>query len=137
MLTTILADERTWCVNTIDDTAFWSYALSEDCLSALDEFIQGLRRQPRPITELRIQDLPISGLMGLGCKEICGESLQHAVAALNAGRGFAIIERVPVEQYTIEEAQAIYWVLANSSASPLNRISKGPCCTTYEIPVRM
>ena len=107
MLTDTVADERTWCANTIDETASWHYSLSEECLSALDEFIQGLRRHTRPITEIVRHELPC-----------CVECLQPVLAALNAGCGFAIVERVSVERYTVEEAQAIYWVIGQFFGIP-------------------
>ncbi|MCZ6676024.1 MAG: TauD/TfdA family dioxygenase [Candidatus Poribacteria bacterium] len=116
MLTAALTDERAWRARTIDDTDFWYYTLSGDCLSAFEAFIQKLRRQPRPITDIRISE---------SLFDSCSECLQPVLAALNAGRGFAIIERVPFERYTVEEAQAMYWVIGQFLGIPFEQNIQG------------
>ena len=102
MLTQVLSDERAWHSDTIDHPTCWSYCLSPACLSALEAFIDDLRRYPRPITEMGI---PAS------LRSSCYTCLQPVSIALNSGRGFAIIERVEVEQYTVRELKAMYAII--------------------------
>ena len=55
----------------------------------------------------------------------CGESLQSALDALNSGRGFAIIERVPIERCSVEEALSIYWLIGQFLGKPMEQNIEG------------
>ena len=116
MLTDGVSDERAWRASTIDDTAAWYYPLSEDCLSSFEAIIRDERRQPGPITE--IWD-PASSFNG------CGESLQPALNALNSRRGFAIVEQVPIEQYTVDAALSMYWLIGQFLGIPMEQNIQG------------
>ena len=116
MLTDTLADKRAWRASTIDYTRSWYYSLSEGCLSAFDTFIQDLRHRPRPTTEILLREPFLDG---------CGACLQPVLTDLNSGRGFAIVERVPVERYTDEETQAIYWRIGQFLGVPFTQNIKG------------
>ena len=115
-LTDILTDVRAWDASTVDDSTSWSYTLSETCVSAFEEFIQIQRRSSRPITEMQIQE-PLF--------DACVECLQPVLTALNAGRGFAIVERVPVERYTADDAQAMYWLIGQFLGIPFAQDIRG------------
>ena len=99
MLNDILSDKRAWHRSTIDDVKSRHYSLSEKCLLALDTYIQNLRYYPQSITNIQIQK-PLF--------DICNESLQPIVDALDTGPGFVIVERIPVEKYTLDESRIIY-----------------------------
>ena len=116
MLTDRVSDERAWQENTVNDTAAWYYSLSEDCLSSIERTIRDTRRHPGPITEI---SRPAASSNG------CGECLQPALDALNSGRGFAIIERVPIEQYAVEEALSIYWMIGQFLGIPMEQNIQG------------
>ena len=116
MLTDTVADERAWRASTIDDTAAWYYSLSEDCLSIFKRVIYDAGRQSRSITAI---SRPGSSANG------CGEYLQPVLDALNSGRGFAIIERVPVEQYSVEEALSMYWMTGQFLGTPMEQNIEG------------
>ena len=112
MLTDKVSDERTWQASTVDDTAAWYYSLSEDCLSSFETIICDARHQSGPITAISRPAALSNG---------CGECLQPALDALNSGRGFAIIEGVPVEQYEVEEALSMYWLLGQFLGNPMEQ----------------
>lgn len=116
MLTDVLSDKRAWYAGTIDDVKSWYYSLSEKCLFAFDTYIRYLRCYPQPITEIRIQK---------SLFDICTESLQPVADALNTGLGFAIVERIPLEQYTLEESRIIYWLLGQFLGHPFAQDIKG------------
>ena len=116
MLTDGVSDERAWRASTIDDTAAWYYSLSEDCLSSFKRVICDAGRQPRPITAI---SRPGSSANG------CGECLRPVLDALNSGRGFAIVERVPVEQYSVEEALSMYWMIGQFLGTPMEQNIEG------------
>lgn len=116
MLTDEVSDERAWRASTIDDAAAWYYPLSEDCLASFERIIHNDRRHPGPVTEI---SRPVSSSNGRD------ESLQLALDALNSGRGFAIIERVPIEQYTVEVALSMYWLIGQFLGTPMEQNIQG------------
>ena len=116
MLTNGVSDERAWRASTIDDTTAWYYPLSEDCLSSFKHLIRDARLRPGSITEI---SRPTSSSNG------CGECLQPALDTLNSGRGFAIVERVPIEQYTVEEAMSMYWQIGQFLGTPMEQNIQG------------
>ena len=116
MLTDGVSDERVWQASSIDDTTAWYYPLSEDCLSSFKRIIRDARHQPRPITKIACPGAPSNG---------CSESLQPVLDALNSGRGFAIVERVPIEGHEVEEALSMYWLIGQFLGAPMEQNIEG------------
>ena len=116
MLTDGVADERAWRASSIDDTTGWYYPLSEDCLAGLERIIRDEQHQSRPITGISRSSASLNG---------CGECLQPVLDALNSGRGFAIVEQVPVEQYEVEEALSMYWLIGQFLGTPMEQNIQG------------
>ena len=116
MLNDILSDKRAWHRSTIDDVKSRHYSLSEKCLLALDTYNQNLRYYPQSITNIQIQK-PLF--------DICNESLQPIVDALDTGPGFVIVERIPVEKYTLDESRIIYWLIGQYLGHPFAQDIKG------------
>ena len=116
MLTDRVFDERAWRMSTVDDTVAWYYPLSEECLSSCKRVIRDARRHSRPITEIARPDASTNG---------CGEYLQPVLDALHLGRGFAIVERVPVEQLSIKEALSMYWRIGQFLGIPIEQNIEG------------
>ncbi|MYE91283.1 TauD/TfdA family dioxygenase [Candidatus Poribacteria bacterium] len=116
MLTDCVSDDRAWRSNTIDDTTAWYYPLSQTCLASFERIIHDARCQSKPITEIyHPSALPNGG----------DECLQPALDALNLGRGFTIIERVPTEQYVVEEALSMYWLIGQFLGTPVEQNIEG------------
>ena len=116
MLTDKVSDDRTWQASTVDDTAAWYYPLSEDCLSSFETIICDARHRSGPITAI---SRPAASSNG------CGECLRPALDALNSGRGFAIIERVPIEQSEVEEVLSMYWLIGQFLGKPMEQNIQG------------
>ena len=116
MLTDRVADARAWQKRTVDENAAWYYSLAEDCLSSFEAILRDAQRQPGPITGI---SRPASSPNG------CGKCLQPALDALSSGRGFAIIERVPIEQYVVEDALSMYWLIGQFLGKPMEQNIEG------------
>ena len=116
ILTDGVSDERAWRASSIDDTTAWYYPLSEDCLSSFKWVIRDAQRNSRPITEISHPDRSSNG---------CEGCLQPALDALNSGRGFAIVERVPIEQYQVEESLSMYWMIGQFLGNPMEQNIEG------------
>src|SRR5262249_10585749 len=115
MLTHPVTDPRTWRATTIDQRRSWYYPLSERCLAALDETIAPLERTLQPATEVQVADTPLGR---------CESELQPVLAALEAGRGFAIVE-TPTERYSSQQLQLIYWLVGQLLGRPVEQNVEG------------
>jgi Taurine catabolism dioxygenase TauD, TfdA family len=109
MLTHAITDARAWRADIIDVRSAWYHPLPAHCLAALEATIEQLRRAPRPTTELRLADTP--------CADGATD-LRPALDALEAGRGFCIIEGLPCERYSAAELQVIYWLVGQLLGRP-------------------
>ena len=87
MLTKEVNDERAWRVDSIDDSAAWNYPLSGDYLSGCERIVREVRGRDLPVGEIPRQGVSLNH---------GGECLQPVLDALRSGRGFAIVNRVPV-----------------------------------------
>ena len=116
MLTGRVSDERAWQASTVDGATAWYYPLSEECLSSFKRVIRDAQRDSRPIIEISRPDRLSNG---------GGKCLQPVLDALNSGRGFAIIERVPIEQCSVEEALSMYWLIGQFLGTPMEQNIQG------------
>lgn len=114
MLTEPIADGRAWRAATIDPLPSWTFPLPDTCLSALDRAVRALRE--RPVTEL---DAPGDG------DDACRRALQPVRDALDSGRGFAILDGLPLERYSPRETQGIYWMTGQLLGRPFGQDVKG------------
>jgi alpha-ketoglutarate-dependent taurine dioxygenase len=111
-----LRDPRAWRADTFAERVSWVQPLSADCLTALDETIGELRRQPRPITTLAVT--PAQRAAGRDC-------LAPVLAALETRSGFVVLDRIPLEQYSSPEATALYWLLGRLLGRPFEQNVQG------------
>jgi hypothetical protein len=116
MLTDILTDARAWRSSSIDDYRAWYYPLSPRCLDALDETVHRLRQQPRPATSFCAAAEPCVA---------CAEELQAVQAALETGRGFAIIQGPVRQRYSPEEMTVFYWLIGQLLGRPIEQNVQG------------
>lgn len=116
MLRHSILDARAWRANTIDERQAWYYSLSPGCLAALDETIRRLREVPRSVVEVCLADEP--------CAAYAGE-LQPVRAALEAGRGFAIVVGPASDRYSPAEMQVCYWLVGQMLGRPVEQNVQG------------
>jgi alpha-ketoglutarate-dependent taurine dioxygenase len=109
-------DPRAWRAATIDEPARWCIPLSAPCSALVERTIAALRRNPVPVTEINVSAAD---------RAPAAESLQPVRAALEAGRGFAIIDGVPMDRASRQEAQAIYWVIGQLLGAPMAQNVQG------------
>ena len=108
MLTQPSADRRAWRADTIDDPHSWNYPLPERTLAALDPMVrQG--RDSRTVTDLRIP---------AQVHAVLAEDFRPIKAALESGRGWAIVTPGPAGRYSPPELQALYWLIGQFLGRP-------------------
>jgi hypothetical protein len=111
-----VSDQRAWTARAIDEPSSWYDPLPDACLAVLDEIISDFRRNPQ---------LPTAVRMTAPQAAACAEGLRPVLTALESGRGFAILDRVPLERYSPAEAQVAYWVVGQGLGRPFEQNVQG------------
>jgi hypothetical protein len=115
MFTQTSADHRAWRADTIDESHSWYCPLPERTLSALDPIVrQG--RDSRPVTDLRIPE---------EVRAVLAEDFRPIQAALEAGRGWAIVTAGPAGRYSPRELQVLYWLVGQFLGRPFAQNVQG------------
>jgi alpha-ketoglutarate-dependent taurine dioxygenase len=109
-------DRRAWYAATIDPPSAWCEPLPERCWSIVE----------RKLTQLRSDGVPTTTIVVSPAERAeAAAALAPIHEALEAGRGFTIIDGVPLERYTPSEAQAVYWVVGQLLGIPLAQNVQG------------
>jgi alpha-ketoglutarate-dependent taurine dioxygenase len=109
MLTDDVRDSRAWRRADLSPPD-WLVTLSSHCVDELDGAVRQARRDPLP-TLLRDP-----GEFSLAA---CAEVMQSVRAKLCAGIGLAVVDRVPVERYELEENRLVCWLLTQLLQRPV------------------
>lgn len=111
-----LEDRRAWRADTIDDPQAWYHPLPESCRAVLSGAVADWRRRPRPVTEVVLTD---------ALRADAARDLAPALRDLESGRGFVVLDRVPVEENAEAEAQLMYWLVGQMLGVPFEQNVQG------------
>jgi hypothetical protein len=97
---------------TRDDVRESDYrvVLSETARGELLDAAATLRRQPVPLLALRADSLDLPA---------CRAAMEQVRTILTDGLRFALLDRLPIEQLSLDEAKALYWILSSMLARPV------------------
>lgn len=84
--------------------------LDADSRRELDRIVEVLRRNPLPAAMLVPGEFEMTA---------CRAMISRAKKVLEDGVGFVIIDRLPLEDYSVDEARAVYWLLAQLVSRPV------------------
>lgn len=107
---------RAWTAATIDPAPAWYYPLPPACLEIFDRAVSKWRSAQSRVTDVRLDDRE---------RETCAAALRPVSTALDDGRGFAVIDRVPLDKYSEPEACLIYWLLGQALGQPMEQNVEG------------
>ena len=110
MLAEAVGGARAWKAESIDERTHWYCELSAQCRTACEAFVEDFREAARDLADLDIR---------MELRQACEPCLAPLRHVLERGRGFAILEGVPVERYSLEEAQAMYWLIGQVLGEPI------------------
>jgi alpha-ketoglutarate-dependent taurine dioxygenase len=96
-----IAGAQTWKRDGLEPKD-WLMPLPEVAVGELDAVVEWLRREPRPVESLAPDDFDLPS---------CAELMTTARRKLDE-TGLAVVDRVPVERYSVTENQAVGWLLA-------------------------
>ena len=88
----------------------WRIVLSETAQRELVEAAATLRRQPVPLLALRADSLDLPA---------CRTAMDQVREVLTDGPRFCLLDRLPIEQLSLDEAKALYWILSSMLARPV------------------
>jgi hypothetical protein len=115
MLTQPIVDPRAWSTASIDDASSWYYPLPEACLGVLEQI---KRDRPKSQSVTTVQ-LPA------GLHSQCAEALRPVRAALESGRGFAIVEGPPGGRMDAADLTLLYWIVGLGLGRPFAQNVQG------------
>ncbi len=84
--------------------------LSAACVQELHRLVELLRANPLPLEALHPTDFALP---------LCNELMASARVALTDGVGFVLIDRLPIESWSVDECRAVYWLLCSMVDRPV------------------
>ena len=81
----------------------WTIPLPGACQQELDEVVRWIRKHPQPVQHLAPETFSLTA---------CGDIMAQVRRQLAHGVGLAVLDRVPVERYSVTENKAVGWLLA-------------------------
>jgi alpha-ketoglutarate-dependent taurine dioxygenase len=109
------ADPRAWSATTVDDAKRWYFPLSTKLLSDLRGVIAAQPAE-KPITEILLTE---------NQRNQWSEAVAPALQDLEEGRGFIIVERLPMAELSQREAVALYWLVGQLLGEPFAQNVQG------------
>ena len=103
-------DPRSWTAETVGDAAGWTHLLPDALIAPLRSIAEARGRGDGPITDLRLTADEQAALGGY---------LAAAKHDLEQGRGFVVLDRLPVGRISEREAIAVYWMIGQLLGEPI------------------
>ena len=88
----------------------WLLSLPGECVAELDAVAAWLGRNPLPAIALRPEDFALAA---------CRAFMARVRAVLDTGARFAVLDRLPVERLTRDQAVALTWLVSSLLARPV------------------
>jgi alpha-ketoglutarate-dependent taurine dioxygenase len=98
-----------WTRTDIDPGDF-RVALPDAACAELLEVVRTMRQQPVPLLALRPDSFAMPA---------CRAALEDVRRVLTEGPRFALLSRLPMEELSLDEAKALYWMLSSMLARPV------------------
>jgi hypothetical protein len=109
MLTHRIDGKQAWVKSSLRE-GDWRFVLDDACLRELAAAVEDMRENPLPLLLLTPDLFEFSACRALAAK---------VRNALKEGVSFALIDRVPLDGITSEEAKALYWLTSSMIARPV------------------
>jgi alpha-ketoglutarate-dependent taurine dioxygenase len=107
--TEIAATRRAWTRNTIASND-WTVRLPAAAIAELLAVRDEIRRAPVPLFLLDAKDFSL---------DACRTTMDEVRRITNDGPMFAVLDRLPLDEMTRDEAIALYWLLSSLLARPV------------------
>jgi len=104
-----IAGRAAWTRADVRDNDY-RVTLSTAARDELLETVRTMRRQPVPLLALRPDSFSMPA---------CHAAMEEVRRILTEGIRFALLDRLPIEELSLEEAKALYWMLSAMLARPV------------------
>ena len=104
-----ITGREAWTRNDIGD-ADYRVVLSPVAQAELMGAVKSLRRQPVPLLALRPDSFELPA---------CRAAMEEVRSILTDGIRFALLQRLPIEELSLDEAKALYWILSSMLERPV------------------
>ena len=116
MQTDPITGPSAWTAADFEDDDSWIIHLAEAEIMDLDAALATLRAKDLSFPNFTREDFPLPAL---------GPRLAGIAEELETGRGFVLLRGLPIERYTDEEINAIYYGLGLNMGQPVGQNPKG------------
>ncbi|MBI1774946.1 MAG: TauD/TfdA family dioxygenase [Proteobacteria bacterium] len=109
MLTHAISGKQAWIAATLAP-ADWIVPIPHDCQAELVRALAEIRAHPLPMLLLTPDEFRL---------DACRLLMRRVRALLDDGAMFAVVDRLPVEEMSLEESTSLYWLLSSLLARPV------------------
>jgi len=109
-------DPRCWTAETVGEASKWTHTLADTLVAALTAIDNARGRGEGSITGLRLT---------IDEKTALGGYVAAAKHDLEEGRGFVVLDRLPLGQISEREAIALYWMIGQLLGEPVAQNVQG------------
>jgi alpha-ketoglutarate-dependent taurine dioxygenase len=102
-------DPRAWTGATLTEDA-WRLPVPAACVAELEAVVEYLERHPMPVLLLDPDEHAL---------DACRALIAHARRRLDAGPGIVVLDRLPVEHWSRERIEGVFWLLGRLIARPV------------------
>lgn len=116
LLTTEITNPAAWTGTELDGKTDWVHHLSTDAIACIDEALDSLRCNRKTFPYFTRQDFPIDRLQ---------TELARLAEELENGRGFLLLRGLPIEKYSNDDINIIYYGLGLHLGTPVTQNHAG------------
>ena len=102
-------EQMCWLASDIDNSD-WTVEITAAALSEIDRLVEFLTQNPLPILQRRLDEFELPA---------CRQMMLKMKYILDNGVGFAVLDRLPMDNYPIETLLEVYWLLGQCIGSPV------------------
>jgi hypothetical protein len=113
---TLAPEPAAWTKSEIDQRRDWLYELSADNIADLERARVAAAKGDRPWLSMQPGDFPLGSMAA---------TMDSVRRQLQDGLGFAVLRALPVERYTLDQIQAIYWGIGTHLGTGVSQYRSG------------
>lgn len=110
-----VSDPRSWSAATVDDVQRWYHPLATSLLAELQSVVAAAPADA-PIADLKLTDQQ---------RAAWSDAVAPVLDDLETGRGFVIIDKLPITELSQRESIAIYWLYGQLLGEPFAQNVQG------------
>ena len=111
-----IEDTRAWICSDMRDPQRWLVRLPPLCWDVVQVAVESQRQAPETVTAIRLDESQ---------RDRGRQALASVLRELETGCGFVVLDRIPLEQLSSEEAVLAHWLIGQMIGKPITQNIKG------------